>query len=236
MMSAERTAKILAAAAEDALRNPKKSIEISKQYLQEYFISSENLECLRHLLTTQTWYLCLRRLYESTEFIEIFGFLVEADVAPQSSYTYAIDLTSGKYCCVCPVFTCESDFGSYVKLTNLVNEAPLAGFERKWQNKFAARNMPMPSSAPCLTHGFDYVYFPKRKVKVIFSNTHNSETAHCMFFADYMQMELSHALNYMVNIYEVLTAHAERMIAQKQPEWIRNRYFRRMRIVEELEL
>lgn len=229
------TANLLAEIVAEALRRPDRAGEIVREYFVEYFLLVDNVECLKNLLTNETWYLCLRRLYESTEYIEIFGFLVEADVAPSSSYTYSIDLTGTKYCCVCPVYSCSSDLGGYAKLTNLVNEAPTDVLTREWENKYAARNRPMPTDiGPSLKNAYDYVVFPKRKVKVTFTNTHPTETAHCIFYADYMQMELEDALNYMRNIYDVLTSYAKRMITRERPEWIRERYARREEIVERL--
>jgi hypothetical protein len=57
-----------------------------RDYFIEYFLTADSIECLRDLLMNETWYLCLRRLYESTSLIEIYGFLVEADVEPLTEY------------------------------------------------------------------------------------------------------------------------------------------------------
>lgn len=230
----KETAYALADMVAEAFQKPERMSDIATEFFIDYFIASENVECARNMLITQTWYLCLRRLYESTDLIEIYGFLVEADVAPNDTYTYQIDLTGTENCCVCPVFTCYSDLGGYAKLTNLVNEPPVDVLSEKWINKYAARNMPMPSTMPVLTRGYDYVVFPKRKVKITFSNTHSTETAHCIFYADYMEMNIKDATLYMQNIYEPLISYAKIVMTKDVPEYVRLRYIKRSKILEEL--
>jgi len=206
-----------------------------RDYFIEYFLTADSIECLRDLLMNETWYLCLRRLYESTSLIEIYGFLVEADVEPLTERTYEIDLTGDKYCCVCPKYTCASDLGHYVKLTNLVNEDPVDVVSRKWTNKYAARRRPMPTEiAQSLRYGYDYVTFPKRKVKVTFSNTHSTETARAVFYADYMELDLETAINYMVYLQEPFVRWAERIIKGALPDWMIKRKYRREELMKAL--
>jgi len=198
-------AKELAEVVAVGLEKPEKARESAEEFITEFFVLSDNVDCIRLMTTTEVWYLCLKRVYEITDKINIYGFLVEADVPPSSSYTYSIDLTQTNVCCVCPKFLCASDLGGYTKLTNLVNEAPTDFKTKEWENKYAARNRPMPSDmGPSLLYGDDYVVFPKRKVKVVFTNTHPTETAHCIFYADYMEMNIDLALHYMKNIYSFM--------------------------------
>jgi len=201
----KKISKELAEVVAVGLEKPEKARPAVDEFITEFFILSDNLDCIRLMTTTETWYLCLKRVYESTDKINVYGFLVEADVPPLSTYSYSIDLTQTNVCCVCPKFICSSDLGRYAKLTNLVNESPTDFKTKRWENKYAARNMPMPTEiGPSLQYGFDYVVFPKRKVKVTFTNTHSTETAYCVFFADYMEMNIDLALHYMVNIYDYM--------------------------------
>jgi len=227
---------VLAEVVAKALNKPEKAKDIVSEFIVEYLSIAEDVECIKNLLTMQTWYLCLRRIYETTDLIEIYGFLVEADVPPQSSYTYVVDLTGTKYCCVCPVYVAASDLGSYAKLTNVVNELPVDVQTEKWLNKYAARNRPLPTDIGNLTHGEDYVTFPKRKVRVTFTNTHPSETAHCVFYADYMQMELRYAQNYTENIYSVLVSYAENMIRYRLIDEILRRKDKREEIIKSIQV
>jgi len=207
--TSKELAEVVAAAL--SVKNATRARELIDTFIKEFFILGDNIDCMRLILMNELWYLCLRRLYETSEYINVYGFLVEADVSPSSSYTYSIDLTQTNVCCVCPKFTCASDLGGYVKLTNLVNEEPVDFKVRRWVNKYAARNRPMPDSiADSLLYGYDYVIFPKRKVKVTFNNTHSTETAHCIFYADYMD-----------NIYNILVSKLLDIMFKKPEEVIR---------------
>lgn len=218
----ELLSKELAEAVTTAFEKPAVSRRVMSEWFKEFFIIGDNLDCLRLLSMNETWYLCLRRVYESTDKIEIYGFLVEADVSPSDTYTYSIDLTTTDKCCVCPKYTCASDLGGYAKLTNFVNEAPTDFKSKRWENKYAARNRPMPTNiADNLLYGYDYVVFPKRKVKVTFTNNHTTETAHCIFYADYMEMNIDLALLYMKNIYDLLVDKMFGIMFKKPEEVIK---------------
>ena len=110
-------AKELAEVVAVGLEKPEKARESAEEFITEFFVLSDNVDCIRLMTTTEVWYLCLKRVYEITDKINIYGFLVEADVPPSSSYTYSIDLTQTNVCCVCPKFLCASDLGGYAKLS-----------------------------------------------------------------------------------------------------------------------
>jgi len=170
-------------------------------YLKETLTTfEERMKCYQLLMMNEWWYQCLLNLWEAGH-IDRLGFTVEADVSPSSTYTYDLDLTGTDYACVCPVLYIVSDLGGYVKCTNVVNKEPVDIKSRNWLNKYALPSVPMPST---LTQ-FPYVRFPKRRVTVTFTNEHSTETAHCVFHADYLEMEFDYALSYMENIYRVMT-------------------------------
>jgi len=158
---------------------------------------------IKTLTVTQFWYACLLAIYELSDIIKRYGFLVEADVGPQAQYTYTLNLEDTTKCCVCPKFVSVCDLGALGRLTNLVNKPPISGRIRKeWQNKYAARNTPLPTDLPhSLAQGWDYVIFPKRKVDLVFSNTHPTETAHFVFYADYLEMDFDYGVYLIENVY-----------------------------------
>ena len=165
------------------------------------------IECQRLLTLNEWWYQCLLNLWESGS-IERLGFTVPADVAPGSAYTFDLSLVGTKYSCVCPVLWIVSDLGGYAKCTNIVNLEPVDIKSRRWLNRYALPSVPMPST---LTQ-FRYVRFPKRRVTITFSNSHPTETAHCVFYADYLQMEFNYALKYMENVYAVMVDELNKII------------------------
>lgn len=175
---------------------------------------------IRDLTLSEYWYSAMLKIYEltKTQRIAKSGFLVEADVPPASSYTYTIDLTGTKSACICPKFMACCDLGGYGKLTNLVNETPVdAKLEEKgpgWINKYPAINLPLSTDIPhSLHYGWDYVVVPKRKVKVTFTNDHPTQTAHFIFYADYLEVGFDpYALWLTENVYVPLIDRMESLI------------------------
>jgi hypothetical protein len=174
---------------------------------------------LRDLTLSEFWYSAILKIYEltTTKRIAKTGFLVEADVAPGSSYTYNLDLTGTDDACICPKFIACCDLGPYGKLTNLVNESPVdAKIEEhhpEWTNKYPARDLPLPTDIPHSLHqGWDYVVFPKRKVKVVFTNGHSTQTAHFVFYADYLAVPYDYAIWLTEEVYLPFVNRLESLI------------------------
>lgn len=178
------------------------------------------LKQLRDFTLSEFWYSAFLKIYEleKTERVGKYGFLVEADVAPGTSYVYNLDLTSTNSACICPKFVACCDLGVYGKLTNLVNESPVdAKLEEKrpgWIDKYPAVNLPLPTDIPHSLHlGWDYVVFPKRKVQVTFTNDHPTQTAHFVFYADYLEIEFDpYAIWLTENIYVPLVERLKQLI------------------------
>jgi hypothetical protein len=190
--------------------------EIAKKFELEEFHTKKFVETLvDNLIETATgieniiliniseyWYACLLKIYELSDMLSRYGFLVETDVSPSTTYTYNLSLVGTGVTCVCPKFVSCADLGARVKLTNVVNK-DITEVEMHWRNKYAARDTPLPTDIPHSLHeGWDYVYFPKLKVQVKFKNTHTSETAHCIFYADYLEINYDYAYTLIKRIYE----------------------------------
>jgi len=174
----------------------------SRQLVQRLVKLGYDLESLFMITLNEYWYGCILSIYEMTDLIEKYGFLVEADVSPGTTFTYEINLVPTPKCCICPRFIVSADLGPYVKFTNLVNEPPV-DVPELWQNKYAARNLPCPTDLPySLHHGYDYVKFPKRKVKVQFTNTHPANTAYCVFYADYLEISYDYGKALLEYVYK----------------------------------
>ena len=176
---------------------------------------------LRNLTLSEFWYGALLKIYELTGRINRYGFLVEADVAAGTSYTYNLDLAGTHKACICPKWVGACDLGVYGKLTNLVNESPvdgeLVGRHPEWMDKYAARDLPLPTDIPHSLHeGWDYVVFPKRKVKVVFTNTHPSQTAHFIFYADYFETDVDYAVWITEDIYKPFVESLESLILPRR--------------------
>lgn len=209
----QRDIRLIAAGIAKALEmEPRESEEYISKFVGKLLQMGYDVYRLMLITLNEYWYTCLLSLYELTTKLRRHGFLVEADVPPESTYTYEIDLTKTDKACVCPVFYAASDLGPYVKLTNLVNESPV-DMEAEWTDKYAAINMPLPSDIPSsLRYGWNYVKFPKRKVKVIFANTHPTETAHCVFYADYLEMNYRYAIHLIKHVYQPMVRELEELM------------------------
>jgi len=162
------------------------------------------------LTLNEFWYSCLLTIYEITNELERYGFLIQADVPPQKTYIYEIDLTGTDKCCICPVRWNSASLGDEVLLTNLVNETPV-DVKKEWQNKYAAINEPMGTDST-LAVPKKYVVFPKRKVKVMFYNTDDSITAKVTFYADYLAMNFDKAKKLIGSCYEDMVKEFMRAI------------------------
>lgn len=194
----------------------RKAVNAFQSFFKEQILNTKYLRCLHYVTINDVWYLCLRRVYETTDHIDTMAFLVEFDVPAGGNKSYSIDLTETTNCCVCPKYTASADLGDYVKLTNLLNESPVDFKAEKYKDKYAARNRPLPVNiGESLRYGYDYVVFPKRKVKVTLSNTHSTEEAHAVFYADYMRMNIDMANRYMINIYEEMVDNLVGMMFEK---------------------
>ncbi len=178
---------------------------------------------VRDLTLSEYWYSALTKIYEliKTERVSMVGFTVEADVAPASSYIYELNLTTTETCCICPKFLVCCDLGAYGKMSNLLNEPPVdAKLEEKhpgWVNKYAADNIPLPTDIPhSLHYGWDYVCFPKRKMKLTFTNTHPTQTGHFLFFTNYLEVAFD---PYAIRLTEMIyMPFIERLEAMVLPE------------------
>lgn len=189
------------------VKDQQKTQEAFNTFFTEHIKSVNYLRCLHYITINEIWYLCLRRIYETTDYLDTLSFLVELDVPAGGNKSYSIDLTESKVCCVCPKYMAAADLGEYVKLTNLINESPVDFKVEHYKDKYAARNRPMPTNiGESLRYGYDYVVFPKRKVKVTFSNTHSTDAAHAVFYADFMRMDIDIATKYMTHIYNDMVA------------------------------
>jgi len=204
VMVAEHIGEAIYLPSEKAVEKTLNFLDYLKQELNDM---KELLKCHKLLMLNEWWYTCLLNLWEAGH-IDRLGFTVEADVSPSSTYTYDLNLTATDKACVCPVLWIMSDLGGYVKCTNIVNLEPVDIKSRNWLNKYALPSVPMPS----VMTQFPYVRFPKRRVTVTFSNEHTTQTAHCIFHADYLEMDFNYALQYMENIYGVITRELERII------------------------
>jgi len=200
-LAAEREIPRFAVLVAEALARPPR--EAVRDLLDAFLEQAHNIKRLYFLTVTNFWYRVLRIASEMTKDIKLKGFLVEANVSPSSSYTYEFDLTGTPHACMCPVFVASASLGAWVKLTNLVNESPVDVVESEWIDKYVAQDLPLATDMPSLAteSAYPYVYFPKRKVKVTFKNDHDTETARCVFFADYIQVEKDKGENLIRNIF-----------------------------------
>ena len=196
---------------EDAAIKMLESVETGEPRIWTDYIS--RLDTIKNILETtfycnlpSVWYRIVKVAGEMSGYINPRGLLIEADVPASSSYTYNLDLTATQYICLCPIFTCESEYGGrYSKLTILVNETPVDVKESEWINKYAHENMPIPTEAPPLNAAYDFVTFPKRKVKFTFSNSHSSEN-HMVFYTDWFKTTKDWGTNLIENCYRPFKA------------------------------
>jgi len=169
-------------------------------------------DCHFRITLNYTWYNCLTRLYELTDKITTYPFNVEFDVGPNQTKEQTIDLTATDICCIGPVFQCATDLGGYNTLVCTINEEPVDKKVDRWKNK--VRTFKMPDFITTFT----IVHIPKRKLKVTFTNSHPTETAHDIFMLECMLVKLDYALKYMTNIYNIMQVFFEKLWYEGVPE------------------
>jgi len=136
------------------------------------------------------WYSCLLHAYALTDEFTLYPILLTAEIAPASSKTFEIDLTGTNLCCVCPIYYAAANLGDEVLLSCLINESPV-DVKRQWQNKYLPENEPMTTEMT--SHPF--VIFPKRKLKITFENTNDTETAKAKFYVPGMLIDFEKGKN-----------------------------------------
>jgi len=226
-MDAEGIAEELAGKIARALEMPPRD---ATEYIKNFFKKIDRLEknldvirkiqekiswledCYFRMMLNYTWYNCLTRLYELTDKITTYPFNVEYDVAPGETKEQPIDLTSTDICCIGPIFQCATDLGGYNTLVLTVNEEPVDKKVDRWKNK--VRTFKMPD----ILATFPLVHIPKRKLKVAFTNSHSTETAHNVFMLECMLVKLDYALKYMTNIYDIMMLFFEKLWYEGVPE------------------
>ena len=189
--------------------SPRDALEHFKRYLSKISADFDKLlliqDCTFRMWLNYTWYECLLRLYEMTDKIRKYPFIVSADVAPTSTYEYTIDLTDTGICCIGPMFQCSTDLEGYNILTCTINEPPVDKRLNRWLNK--QRIIMMPTRVEF----YPIVHIPKGKLKVQFTNNHPTETAHDSFILTCMLVEIDFALKYMTNIYDIMQKFFEEL-------------------------
>ena len=163
-------------------------LDISKEELEEelkeFLNTSIYIKRLQYVTLNEFWYNCLLTVYDLTDEITKVAYRLYVEVEPQSTFTHEIDLTGTNLTCICPIRRSAASIGPAVTLTVIVNEPPV-DVKRQWQNKYAAIEEPqtaeLRSARLCI--------YPKRKLKVIFNNTHSTEPALCTFYIDCMVID-----------------------------------------------
>ncbi|RLI83691.1 hypothetical protein DRP04_00800 [Archaeoglobales archaeon] len=216
---AERAARALEMSAKDAveyIKNFFKKIDRLDRNLDAIHRIQKKIswleDCHFRMMLNYTWYNCLTRLYELTDKITTYPFNVEFDVAAGETKEQTIDLTSTDICCIGPIFQCATDIGGYNTLVLKINEEPVDKKIDKWKNKTRTYRM------PDILASFSLVHIPKRKLKVMFTNSHPTETAHDMFMLECMLVKLDYALKYMTNIYDIMMLFFEKLWYEGVPE------------------
>jgi len=143
------------------------------------------------------WVRVIECVHELTTLIKRYGFRVEADVAPETTFHYHLTLVGTDKCCVCPIAKYRSSLGPEVYLTVLVNHD--ADVPLEWKDKYPFINEPMPTEFTWSP----YVDIPKRVVDVYFTNTNKNDTAvNTRFYAKYDEMDFNKGKKLVKNFFE----------------------------------
>jgi len=185
---------------------------------------ADNVQCIKCFTIFQNWEQLINVVHDLTALIDRFGFKVEYDVPAGETKHHHTDLTDTDYCCMCPDSYQDCDLGGYMLLTNKVNDG--ADVQRKWQEKYPFIDEPMPSERQ---KAF-YVEIPKRVVDVYFENTHDTDTGHARFYAEFDRMDFekgkklvnwfySEIAKEFIDITEDRGRKAERRVATHTPHY-----------------
>jgi len=173
---------------------PKEELEEKLNELLNIGICTKRLQ---HITLNEFWYNCLLTVYDLTDEITKVAYRLYVEVEPQSTFTHEIDLTGTNLTCICPIRRSAASIGPAVTLTVIVNEPPV-DVKRQWQNKYAALEEPqtaeLRSARICI--------YPKRKLKVIFHNTHSTEYSLCTFYIDCMIIDFEKGKRMIEYLYE----------------------------------